>query len=105
MDWEWELRSLGLEWSCSLYDTAFTDYVVPTLSQSLLLGGRLRPLRLRGDGGLGASPILLRTTGAHLASVAIASFYLAQPRELAVWFPLQLQHLSCCCGVEHSPER
>jgi len=50
------------------------------LSQSLLLGGRLRPLRLRGYVGLSALPTLLRTKGARLASAALASFHFAQPR-------------------------
>jgi hypothetical protein len=67
-------------WRCSLNDTASTDYVDPALSQFLLFGGRLRPLRLRGGGGLGALPTLLRTIGARLASAALASFYFAQTR-------------------------
>jgi len=37
------------------FDTASTDYVVPALSQTLLLGGRHRPLRLRGDWGAGCT--------------------------------------------------
>jgi hypothetical protein len=55
--------------------------------------------------GLGALPTLLRTVGARLTSAALASFHFAQPRYLVVWFPPQQQHLSCCFGVDHSPER
>ena len=40
--------------------------------------------------------------GVRLASAAFASFHLALPWFFAVWFPPQLQHLSCCSGVEQS---
>ena len=56
-------------------------------------------------GWMGLTSALLRSVGARFASAALASFHFTQPRLLAVWFPPQLQHLSCCCEVEHSLER
>jgi hypothetical protein len=40
---------------------------------------------------------------ARVAAAALASFHLLQPRQLAVWLPPQLQHLSCYFEVAHVP--
>jgi len=65
----------------------------------------MAPLGLPSAWTAGCTTPLLRSIGIHLARATLASFPFTQPRCLAVRFPSQLQHLRCCCEVEHSLER
>jgi hypothetical protein len=88
----------------NLDDRAASDHVVAAWAQFLLFGrmpswGCFGRRQARGD-AVPLAALSLR----RFAAGAFTSFHLLQTRQLAVWLPPQLQHLSCRFDLLQVPD-